>query len=209
MKAKTIEEEEYSEMLQKCYDFVKNEAHQSMRNKANRDVVDYYDDFAYEIKKFLEQKLIQPEPQTVGEEDIWNKEQMEKVKDYILTESSKQTEEQKKHIIDFANRLSETKQVTEDEILNQLDLIILNWLKSESENTTQLSFDIVEYFKGLSLKESQKVVEEITIFTEKEYHFQFRDLETLKGISDYKVSGKRLMQYLHNEELSLQNKEEL
>ena len=107
MKAKTIEEEEYSEMLQKCYDFVKNEAHQSMRNKANRDVVDYYDDFAYEIKKFLEQKLIQPEPQTVGEEDIWNKEQMEKVKDYILTESSKQTEEQKKHIIDFANRLSE------------------------------------------------------------------------------------------------------
>ena len=57
-----------------------------------------------------EQKLIQPEPQTVGEEDIWNKEQMEKVKDYILTESSKQTEEQKKHIFDFANRLSETKQ---------------------------------------------------------------------------------------------------
>ena len=124
-----------------------------------------------------EQKLIQPEPQTVGEEDIWNKEQMEKVKDYILTESSKQTEEQKKHIIDFANRLSETKQVTEDEILNQLDLIILNWLKSESENTTQLSFDIVEYFKGLSLKESQKGVEEITIFPEKEYHFQFNNIK--------------------------------
>lgn len=61
-------------------------------------------------RRFLEQKLIQPEPPSVvQEEDIWNKEQMEKVKDYILTESSKQTEEQKKHIIDFANRLSETK----------------------------------------------------------------------------------------------------
>ena len=53
--------------------------------------------------------------------------------------------------------------------------------------------------------EPHRVEEEITIFPEKEYHFQFRDLETLRGISDYKVSGKRLMQYLHNAELSLNN----
>lgn len=67
--------------------------------------------------------------------------------------------------------------------------------------------DLFEWIKeNIIQPEPQKDEEEITIFLEKEYHFQFRDLKTLKGISDYKVSGKRLMQYLHNAELSLNNK---
>jgi hypothetical protein len=63
-----------------------------------------------------------------------------------------------------------------------------------------------EFLEQKLLQPEPQMGEEITIFPEKEYHFQFRDLETLKGISDYKVSGKRFMQYLHNAELSLNNK---
>lgn len=39
---------------------------------------------------------------------------------------------------------------SENEMVYEIDFIILNWLKSKSENTTQLSFDIVQYFKSLN-----------------------------------------------------------
>ena len=139
MKAKTIEElrEEFCEIYKIEY-------------------IPLMSNILFQYVQHLEQKLIQPEPQRgVEEEDIWNKKDLEKVKDYILTESAKQTEEQKKHIIDFGNRLSE--QVTEgigfDDLgLDEIDNLILHWLNSRSENITQLSFDIVQYFKGLSLQ---------------------------------------------------------
>jgi hypothetical protein len=35
-----------------------------------------------------------------------------------------------------------------EELINDVDKLILKWLNSKSENVTQLSFDIVQYFKS-------------------------------------------------------------
>ena len=70
-------------------------------------------------------------------EEVFNQENRDKVKEYILSQ------------------LNTPKQVTEDEMVYEIDFIVLNWLKSGNENTTQLSFDIVQYFKGLSLQNKE------------------------------------------------------
>jgi hypothetical protein len=159
MKA-TIEQlrKEYREMLQKCYDFVKNEAHQSMRNKANRDVVDYYDDFACEIKKFLEQKLIQPEPRKVSEEGL-HKKVLNFIKDkgysnqaqtehlFVVVDLIKEFTTQHSQPVE-----SEPKQVTEDEFWN-LKMIAYDRDYSVSERMEQVKGWIERQEKlGLSLQ---------------------------------------------------------
>lgn len=76
-------------------------------------------------------------PSEITYEEVFNQENRDKVKEYILSQ------------------LNNPNQVTDDEMYNELDVLILNWLKSGNENTTQLSFDIVQYFKGLSLQNKE------------------------------------------------------
>ena len=48
--------EKAKELLREARDWMKEEASIKMRNGANRDVVDSYDDKAYKLTKFLEAK---------------------------------------------------------------------------------------------------------------------------------------------------------
>jgi hypothetical protein len=51
-------------------------------------------------------------------------------------------------------------EVSEDKI-NDIDKLILKWLNSKSENTTQLSFDIVQYFNSMKEREQREVSEDL------------------------------------------------
>ena len=52
--------ENLSKALEEAIEFVKKEANLAMANKANRDVVDYYDNFALKLKLTLEENRLAP-----------------------------------------------------------------------------------------------------------------------------------------------------